>query len=414
MPDFNPLRKAYSGDTETAAAQIGTGRTHLDILKNQMQLGNQRAGVRTVQLPDGTTIRVSSIYGQDRIDITTTSGGQAQVSAPSHYVPPEPPPPVLPYIGAVCDSGNPAFWLDNTVEGTEQSGTGADARILSIRPCPGDLAFTTVADCGRADFTRGRLELIMTVQFYDLHTTFTGQPHNGITGITSTDTYNTFDGSQFVINWNDRIGVPLYATSDSLPLLYKEVPPPANDPYDLTDAAGNPVTLIPGMQILKWSQTSGNMPMLPFTIEGGKHPTALRNAVPIQETFTIIEQPVPGFTIWQGAPGGSEGWLFQEYYLMGSYYQVFNPEYSAKGVATVMDLAGVATAIPVSVTARYDRSTPLIFIQANAGGSIGPPTGNTKDGVWAPGDAPLLPNSSWNLVGPTPPVYPGPNGFNQN
>jgi len=417
MREYHELRQALEGDPETAAAYVGVARTQLGVLKNAMQLGGLPSGMRMLYLPDGTAIRVSSVAGQDRIEIVTPRRGQTvPAEIQTSFEPDRPPVPGVPYIGAVCDSGNPGLFVTNTVNGVSQSGgPGLAARIMAIVPCTGGLKFTVVPDPARHFANNfNPSSLTMSVQLYDLRVTTTRHPHLSIVGMDGADEYNTFDGRRYVIGWTGHIGTPYYATQNRFPILTSPTLPPPNDPYGLNDENGNPVSLVPGMRILKWKQTGGNITMLPFTIDGGKYPTllALAGPVPLLETFTVFQAPLPGFTYWAGEAGGPLGWLFTEYQLDGGWYDFLQPTYTAQGTLVVMDLIGNVTPVPISVATRYNRSSPLI-VRITNDGFVGAPTGETKDFAWAPGDSIPLPNESWFKTGTLSPVYTGPNGVIQ-
>jgi hypothetical protein len=113
MRDTSPIRKAFTGDPETAIAQAGIARTQLGILKNQMALGGITVGARNVLLPDGTTMRVSSVNGQHSVTVDTPTSQPEQPEQPTFPEPPEPPkfvpplasPALAVYAGAVGTPG---------------------------------------------------------------------------------------------------------------------------------------------------------------------------------------------------------------------------------------------------------------------------------------------------------------------
>jgi uncharacterized membrane protein len=110
MRDFGPIRKSGVGDTgdpkaaEAAAPYIGQARVLLGQLKNQMRMGGLLQLSRTVSLPDGTRISVSSRFGQDAVQIvpapTNVPVNIPVIPPPPIHVPPyefvPPPPLVLP------------------------------------------------------------------------------------------------------------------------------------------------------------------------------------------------------------------------------------------------------------------------------------------------------------------------------
>jgi hypothetical protein len=79
MREFGPVRKGLTGDdadpaaAEAAAPYIGLARTILGQLKNRMQLGGIDHLSRTVNLPDGATIQVTSTNGRDTIRINAAT-----------------------------------------------------------------------------------------------------------------------------------------------------------------------------------------------------------------------------------------------------------------------------------------------------------------------------------------------------
>lgn len=90
MRETGVLRKRVDG--EEAAPYMGFARTLLGAVKNQMSFGGLLQGTGTKTLPDGTTIRVQSIFGQDTIAITKPVAqvpGQPQEQRPTIEVPQE-------------------------------------------------------------------------------------------------------------------------------------------------------------------------------------------------------------------------------------------------------------------------------------------------------------------------------------
>lgn len=85
MRETGVVRKALSG--EEAAPYIGFARTLLGGMKARMQLGGLAQDTMTRSLPDGTTIRVRSIFGQDQIEIlapvpTTAPREEVEIAIP--------------------------------------------------------------------------------------------------------------------------------------------------------------------------------------------------------------------------------------------------------------------------------------------------------------------------------------------
>lgn len=73
MREYHEVWRELEG--EEAVAYMGPARTLLGALKNQMQLGGLLQGAHKVDLPDGTTIKVQSIFGQDKITIVAPAPG---------------------------------------------------------------------------------------------------------------------------------------------------------------------------------------------------------------------------------------------------------------------------------------------------------------------------------------------------
>lgn len=138
MRDTGPVSKQLTGDTEATAPYMGVARVQLGILKNQMALGNLQVGARTVQMPDGTTIRVALIGGVSRVAIdspgvvveTQPEQPQAQV----HPEFPEPPPQITPFeVAGLClDSFTvpPALITTYTINGVPQ-GAGLSTELFA-------------------------------------------------------------------------------------------------------------------------------------------------------------------------------------------------------------------------------------------------------------------------------------------
>lgn len=114
MRETGPVRKQVSG--EEAAPYIGFARTMLGAVKNQMSFSGLMQGTGTKTLPDGTMIRVQSVFGQDTIAITkpaVPAAGQPQEQRPMAEVPQEilvvpqasvPDEPVIGALFALCGS----------------------------------------------------------------------------------------------------------------------------------------------------------------------------------------------------------------------------------------------------------------------------------------------------------------------
>lgn len=89
MREFGPARKT-STDMEAAAPYVGLARTLLGQLKNRMASGGLQQLARTYHLPDGTTIRVQSRFGQDSMDIEPAPTSNPSIlPTPEQIEPPE-------------------------------------------------------------------------------------------------------------------------------------------------------------------------------------------------------------------------------------------------------------------------------------------------------------------------------------
>ena len=96
MRDTGPIAKTLTGDQDESVGNISVARTQLGILKNGMKLGGITQGSRSVTLPDGTTMRVTSINGIDQVHISTPQPGKPAlpVEVPETPYEPEFPGPV--------------------------------------------------------------------------------------------------------------------------------------------------------------------------------------------------------------------------------------------------------------------------------------------------------------------------------
>lgn len=72
MRETGPARKDLTGDD--AAAYVGPARTLLGKLKNDMSFNNLSQGQRTQDMPDGTRIVVTSMFGRDKVSVVTAAG----------------------------------------------------------------------------------------------------------------------------------------------------------------------------------------------------------------------------------------------------------------------------------------------------------------------------------------------------
>ena len=87
MRDSGPVRKDVTSDTDAAVPTeyIGVARTLLGQLKGRMEAGGLAQLTRSVNLPDGTSITVASIHGQDTIRVyrpEAVAPGAAQEAPP--------------------------------------------------------------------------------------------------------------------------------------------------------------------------------------------------------------------------------------------------------------------------------------------------------------------------------------------
>lgn len=162
-------RKRFSGDREAAFDYIGLGRTLLDALKQGMRMNGLQQLSRTVRLQNGVQITVSSVYGQDNVDISAPPELQDEISAQieqadhrDELLPAEPvvqdTPRVLGigtaekvtpvenitltisrpmiYIGGTCVSG-PAYWTsDSGLHALSEGGFsgGRYGQVLALSP----------------------------------------------------------------------------------------------------------------------------------------------------------------------------------------------------------------------------------------------------------------------------------------
>lgn len=77
MRETGPVRKDLTGDD--TAAYVGPARVLLGKLKNDMAFNSLAQGQRTLDLPDGTRIIATSMFGRDKLTIVTTAGEQQSV-----------------------------------------------------------------------------------------------------------------------------------------------------------------------------------------------------------------------------------------------------------------------------------------------------------------------------------------------
>lgn len=63
------IRYITSGNELAAKGLLGEGRHQLSILKNLMSFQNLKQDQRTVRFNDGTAIRCTSVFGQDKVEV---------------------------------------------------------------------------------------------------------------------------------------------------------------------------------------------------------------------------------------------------------------------------------------------------------------------------------------------------------
>lgn len=76
MRETGPIRIRMPQYTGEAARYIGLARKYLGMTKNIMRLNKLDQTMRAWQLPDGTYIRVMSVFGQDTVEIIPAFGGE--------------------------------------------------------------------------------------------------------------------------------------------------------------------------------------------------------------------------------------------------------------------------------------------------------------------------------------------------
>lgn len=344
MREYHEIRQTVDGDTEAAGALLGVARTQLGILKNALTLGGLPSGKRTVQLPDGTVIQVSSAYGQDSVRISVPPPAPGRPAPqPEAQDWPEPVRGVTPSInlGALCDAGSYQVWSTIVANKVMRSGYGLDgaASLPQLVPCNGGLNYAVTLDPARfkdpIDQYNG---VTLTLELYDLNTTALS-----VVGRQGSATYHTFDGRPYLLGENP----PVYATTARL--------------LTLNNAHGAPV---PALRILKWEQHGGTLTLLPFTLDGARYPSALYSAIPMGEQlgegyyeatglfeYALVEPEV----IIGGYPE-YEVLAFQKYVI-----PYLPTHYTAAGTLTVIDLNGSAQGVPLTVSVAYQRSGSWII-----------------------------------------------------
>lgn len=221
MRELGPTRKITDGDPVSADAQIGVARTQLGILKNLMRLGAVSIGVRTIRLPDGTELRVSSVNGQDLISIVTPVAASPGNDVPEITVPAvgrmsATPPPVPGntevysgayltnvFKGAVMNRAGTATVIavayPTDVDQTGTIFTGPDAsRLIQLDAKLQETGATPIAApdwLGQLtyDFTGDRFFLNV---FSGVDPQFAGQPHRALLEITAAGGQTVIDGEE--------------------------------------------------------------------------------------------------------------------------------------------------------------------------------------------------------------------------
>lgn len=71
MREYHEIRKRFFGNTKAAQSYVGLARTFLGIVKNiDVDLGNLPLSTRRLTLSNGVRIEVTSVHGQDTVEIT--------------------------------------------------------------------------------------------------------------------------------------------------------------------------------------------------------------------------------------------------------------------------------------------------------------------------------------------------------
>jgi hypothetical protein len=358
MRDSGPIRKGSDGDAEAAAPYVGTARTLLGVVKNQMRLGGLSQLSRTFQLADGTTISVSSRFGQDAVRIAAAtpavpSGlhvlGQRgenpeQVDLPVNPYE-EPPPLPQRLIGALCSSGQGVgVMVYSTLNGVTAQGLDSAGDIPRLVPCMAAVNYTVGID-PNVGLPGGGFPL-PSLQIYDVMTTPAG-PHGDISAALQ-DENCPLAGGITAPNGNNFAQVPSLFSS-------------ARGIY------------LPRLQILKWKQTGGAMQMFVFTEPGSVKGVGLVCGTPVRELFgapywTPFYQEYPDFGlidyVWQVTDDIDPASGFPIQILMVSYILVapaLNNSYTATGELVVMDSQGNVSVLLVNITLQYRRSGNLIL-----------------------------------------------------
>jgi hypothetical protein len=89
MREVGPVRKGLDGDEAVSAAYMSQARMYLGMLKVQMAPLKIQVLSRTINLSDGTTIYVASIFGQDVVRITVPAIPGAPAAEPAIAAPDE-------------------------------------------------------------------------------------------------------------------------------------------------------------------------------------------------------------------------------------------------------------------------------------------------------------------------------------
>lgn len=356
MRDSGPIRKGLGNDAEAAAPYIGVARTMLGMLKSQMAYNGLAQLSRTVQLADGTTITVSSRYGQDAVRIAAAGPvarpnvhvidqhgvdlGQVEVAEVPYREPPTQPQRLL---GALCSSGQGvSVLIYSTLNGVTAQGIGSAADIPRLVPCNAAVKYTVGVDPTIGSF--GGISPLPALQIYDVLTTHAG-PHGDISAELQNENC-PLAGGITAPNGNNFAQVPSLFSSEK-------------------------GIYLPRLQILKWKQTGGAMQMFVFTEPGSTKGVGLVCGTIVPELFgapywTPFYQNVPGFGpidyVWQVTDeiDPASGFNIQD--LIVSYilvHDALNNRYTATGELVVMDLQGNVSVLKVDITLQYQRSQTL-------------------------------------------------------
>lgn len=105
MRETGPVAKDLTGDQDASVNYVGLARVLLGQMKNLMKLGGNAIASRLVTLEDGTTIRATSIHGQDQVHIDTLAPLEVVAPPPEVIEEPEIPPLPIPPGATLSLSG---------------------------------------------------------------------------------------------------------------------------------------------------------------------------------------------------------------------------------------------------------------------------------------------------------------------